>query len=145
MWRWSDPGVCASHCRQLSRLHGIVSGVIVPMDFVHFLDSILFSIRMICILGHNSGFPCPICLVPRLEQSKLGKVWPIRTVAATEAILERARHSETKAEKDKILHEQSLRDIRVSGSNVSANCTLSLRTHWSQLKYSLYCRVPSSI
>ncbi|QRV96205.1 hypothetical protein RhiJN_24223 [Ceratobasidium sp. AG-Ba] len=67
---------------------------------------------MVCILGHKSGFPCAICLVPRLEQSKLGEQWPPRTVSSTIATLRRAENTGTKTEKESILQEQSLRDVR---------------------------------
>ncbi|KAG9094666.1 hypothetical protein FS749_012061 [Ceratobasidium sp. UAMH 11750] len=69
-------------------------------------------IRMVCILGHNSGFPCPICLVPRLEQSKLMEVWPTRTVSGSEDVLDRANQAPTISKRNEILHEQSLRNIR---------------------------------
>ncbi|KAG9098331.1 hypothetical protein FS749_004060 [Ceratobasidium sp. UAMH 11750] len=69
-------------------------------------------IRMVCIHGHKGRFPCPICLVPRLEQSNLLKLWPMRTVSATEDILCRAKSAPTKTEREKILKEQSLRNIR---------------------------------
>ncbi|KAF8603005.1 hypothetical protein BDV93DRAFT_556926 [Ceratobasidium sp. AG-I] len=69
-------------------------------------------IRFVCILGAKSGFPCPICLVPRLEQSSLLKSWPNRTVVLTEDLLERVEQAATAAVKSEILHEQSLRNIR---------------------------------
>ncbi|KAG8727553.1 hypothetical protein FRC10_005855, partial [Ceratobasidium sp. 414] len=69
-------------------------------------------VRMVCILGHRSGFPCPICLVPRLEQSKLMESWPRRTVSSSEDVLHRANQAPTAIECDEILHEQSLRNMR---------------------------------
>ncbi|KDN42568.1 hypothetical protein RSAG8_06711, partial [Rhizoctonia solani AG-8 WAC10335] len=69
-------------------------------------------IRMICILGHRSDFPCPICLVPRLEQSDLMKSWPVRTASATEEIFARAETAESLSESDRILREQSFRNVR---------------------------------
>ncbi|KDN35213.1 hypothetical protein RSAG8_11788, partial [Rhizoctonia solani AG-8 WAC10335] len=71
-------------------------------------------IKMICILGHQSNFPCPKCLVPRQEQSKLTKTWPMRTVSETEALFDRANSAETSSERDQILKEQSLRSVHMS-------------------------------
>lgn len=70
--------------------------------------------RIACILGHSSGFPCPICLVPRLEQCQLAGDWPSRTVLSSQRLVERANESTTLEGRSKILHEQSLRDIKVS-------------------------------
>ncbi|KAB5587904.1 hypothetical protein CTheo_8654 [Ceratobasidium theobromae] len=69
-------------------------------------------IKMICILGHSSDFPCPICLVPRLEQSRLTKSWPIRTTFMTKQILSQAKKAESAVEKDAILKKQSLQSVR---------------------------------
>ncbi|CAE6460610.1 unnamed protein product, partial [Rhizoctonia solani] len=69
-------------------------------------------IKMICILGHRSGFPCPICLVPQKQQSKLTQAWPLRTVQDTEAIMSQAEDAESPAEAPEILREQSHRSVR---------------------------------
>jgi hypothetical protein len=78
---------------------------------------------MICILGHRSGFPCPICLVPRKEQSKLTKSWPMRTVSETENILSQVNNAVSTSERDAILKEQSLRNVRVRHSSWTSNIT----------------------
>ncbi|KEP46313.1 hypothetical protein V565_206070 [Rhizoctonia solani 123E] len=69
-------------------------------------------IRMVCILGHRSDFPCPTCLVPRLQQSKLSEKWPVRTVLETEDILQCALNEPQPSVKKTILQEQSLRSVR---------------------------------
>lgn len=82
---------------------------------------------MTCILGHRSGFPCPICLVPRLEQSNISKVWPRRTVSASKELLSRASLAPSLAKKEDILREQSLRDIQViSALTLTLSCLINL-------------------
>ncbi|KAG8710978.1 hypothetical protein FRC11_003923 [Ceratobasidium sp. 423] len=65
--------------------------------------------RITCILGHKSGFPCPICLVPRLQQGDLVQSWPNRTVNGSEALILRASKERYIKDRDEILSEQSLR------------------------------------
>ena len=72
------------------------------------------SSRIACILGHSSGFPCPICLVPRLEQCELVGTWPLRTNIGSQELLIRANESTTLGARHGVLLEQSLRDIQVS-------------------------------
>lgn len=61
------------------------------------------------ILGHSSGFPCPICLVPRLEQGDLLGSWQNRTVLGAENPIARASEAYTQKARDGVLLEQSLR------------------------------------
>ncbi|EUC64240.1 hypothetical protein RSOL_437800 [Rhizoctonia solani AG-3 Rhs1AP] len=71
--------------------------------------------KILSILGHQSGFPCPVCLVPRGKQGDLsGTVWPRRTHEETLLILERAENASTKQEAKEIRQEQSLRATQSS-------------------------------
>ncbi|KAG9125007.1 hypothetical protein FRC07_009351 [Ceratobasidium sp. 392] len=79
-------------------------------------------IRMVCILGHKSKLPCPICLVPRRDQSQLMKQWPMRTVPSTEDVLRRANNAVSAAQRDSILKEQSLRNIRSAFFDIIPPC-----------------------
>ncbi|KDN40330.1 hypothetical protein RSAG8_08240, partial [Rhizoctonia solani AG-8 WAC10335] len=65
--------------------------------------------RITCILGHQSGFPCPICLVPRSQQGDLNRTWPHRTVNGSEKLVHRAQKAKYLKDRDEILSEQSLR------------------------------------
>ncbi|QRV91941.1 hypothetical protein RhiJN_19959 [Ceratobasidium sp. AG-Ba] len=71
-------------------------------------------IRMLCMLGASSDCPCPICLVPRSEQSRLTQSWQLRSVLATKELLDRARAAPNMAKRKKILHEQSIRYLESS-------------------------------
>lgn len=48
-------------------------------------------IKAALILGVKSGFPCPICLVPRDKLYLKSIVWPLRTVSGTSQLREQAR------------------------------------------------------
>lgn len=80
------------------------------------MKQIVSRCRITCILGHKSGFPCPICLVPRLEQGNLDGIWPERTVNSSEMLVLRAKRSKYLKDQDEILSEQSLRICPVSCS-----------------------------
>ncbi|KAG8693215.1 hypothetical protein FRC08_009259, partial [Ceratobasidium sp. 394] len=65
--------------------------------------------KIAAILGARSGFPCPICLVPRALQGNLVGTWPIRTPEGTKDVLRRAKKAKTVESQKLILREQSLR------------------------------------
>ncbi|KAG9119795.1 hypothetical protein FRC07_005011, partial [Ceratobasidium sp. 392] len=66
--------------------------------------------KIAAILGSLSGFPCPICLVPREDQGDLsGTEWPLRTHKDTLDVLDCARKAKTVAARKLICREQSLR------------------------------------
>ncbi|KAL1713402.1 hypothetical protein EV715DRAFT_296107 [Schizophyllum commune] len=65
--------------------------------------------RVAGILGPQSFFPCPICLVHTDDQWDLSVQWPKRTVEGTEKLLRRARRCKTKQDRKEVLSQQSLR------------------------------------
>ncbi|KAI0315267.1 hypothetical protein OF83DRAFT_1173981 [Amylostereum chailletii] len=67
-------------------------------------------VRAVLILGANSKFPCPICLVPRDALAILTGTWPKRTLEGTKALLGEARGLTTKKVAKAKLQEQSIRD-----------------------------------
>ncbi|KEP45810.1 hypothetical protein V565_239550 [Rhizoctonia solani 123E] len=70
--------------------------------------------KILSLLGHQSGFPCPICLVPRDEQGDLsGTSWEPRTYEGTREVLNRASLAKKPAEAKAIRQEQSLRQTEV--------------------------------
>jgi len=80
-----------------------------------------FSIKIIGILGVQSGFTCPICLVPNAEQSDLSKTWPQQTHADTTTHLNDAAAASTEVERQIILHHRSLCLIEVRTTNKNHN------------------------
>lgn len=69
---------------------------------------------MSTILGAQSGYPCPICLVPRDQQYALGNTWPLRTLEGTNSLVSLARLQERRKDQKQLLDQQSLRPITVS-------------------------------
>ena len=72
-------------------------------------------VRISGILGSNSLYPCPICLVPKDKLSQLGHTWPARTKESTDALITKASWQRTKEARKNTLASQSLRYIYVSG------------------------------
>ncbi|KAG8752853.1 hypothetical protein FRC12_011767 [Ceratobasidium sp. 428] len=69
--------------------------------------------KILALLGAKSGFPCPICLVPRELQGDLsGKRWPLRTYNDTMDIQAQAESAKTKSAAKNIRAEQSLRKTK---------------------------------
>ncbi|KIJ58589.1 hypothetical protein HYDPIDRAFT_178048 [Hydnomerulius pinastri MD-312] len=67
---------------------------------------------MALLRGLMSGFPCPICLVPKSELSSAeGGTYPHRTSEETQALITEARAQNRIEDKEKILKSQSLRDV----------------------------------
>ncbi|KAG1857471.1 hypothetical protein F4604DRAFT_1589912 [Suillus subluteus] len=66
---------------------------------------------MALIRGLKGKFPCPICLVPRDEQSVLSHELRLRTSAESEETLRLARAKKSKKEREKLLKTYSLRDV----------------------------------
>lgn len=76
-----------------------------------------FSAKAATILGANSQFACPSCLVPRIFLCDLsGTVYPPRTRNGTLTLLGRADKCTTKSEAYKVLLEQSVRNVSVSST-----------------------------
>ncbi|KAG8697556.1 hypothetical protein FRC08_006452 [Ceratobasidium sp. 394] len=70
--------------------------------------------KIVTILGSLSGFPCPICLVPRELQGDLTSEWPLRTREGTLEVLRRASKAKTATSRGLIRREQSLRKTQNS-------------------------------
>lgn len=87
----------------------------VPMLFpcIAFID-IMDSAMMVLIRGVNGKAPCPICLVPKLEQNNLETEYELRTSERTREILQIARGLRTQELRDDYLGEFGLRNIDVS-------------------------------
>jgi hypothetical protein len=68
---------------------------------------------MALIRGINSLFPCPVCLVPGDKLSDLSVTFPLRTTEAMKAVYEEANNAPNAAEKEAILKESGLRDVKV--------------------------------
>jgi hypothetical protein len=72
---------------------------------------------MALIHGLMGKFPCPICLVPREELSKISNVHRLRTSVDAKALHARAQESTTLEVREQILSSESLRDVDVSLSS----------------------------
>jgi hypothetical protein len=70
---------------------------------------------MALIRGEKGLFPCPICLVPRDEQSDLSKLHPLRTAEQTRSAYETGLEL-TAADCDELLKSKGLRNVEVSMS-----------------------------
>jgi len=68
---------------------------------------------MALIRGINSHFPCPVCLVPGEKLSDLSLTFPLRTTEKMKAVYEEANKLPSVAEKEAILKEFGLRDVKV--------------------------------
>jgi hypothetical protein len=68
---------------------------------------------MALIRGINSLFPCPVCLVPGDKLSDLSVTFPLRTTEAMKAIYEEANNAPNAGEKEAILKESGLQDVKV--------------------------------
>lgn len=62
--------------------------------------------------GHQSDFPCPVCLVPNAHMSD-GSTHPLRTSKSMQKVFNEAAAMATKAEQDKYLQGYGLRDVKV--------------------------------
>ncbi|KAG2093553.1 hypothetical protein BD769DRAFT_1615706 [Suillus cothurnatus] len=69
------------------------------------------QVVMALIRGLMGKFPCPICLVPREELSKISNVHRLRTSVDAKALRARARESTTLEVREQILSSESLRDV----------------------------------
>ncbi|KAI0061984.1 hypothetical protein BV25DRAFT_1916289 [Artomyces pyxidatus] len=86
-------------------LKGFPLVAVVSMDYEE-------MVRAALILGANSGYPCPICLVPRELQGDLSQTWERRTVEGTRQLVVAARSLKTKKARSAKLKEQSVRDLK---------------------------------
>lgn len=68
---------------------------------------------MALIRGTTCDFPCPKCLVPKLETHQ-GRVYAARTTQSMKNIYEDAYNMRTATEGDRLLQSYGLRDIPVS-------------------------------
>lgn len=64
--------------------------------------------------GPQSNFPCPICLVPRVEMSK-GVLYPLRTTATMKEVYKKAMEAGTADEREQIVKNVGLRCTKVCG------------------------------
>jgi len=71
------------------------------------------SCRAVSILGANSNFACPTCLVPKCELWNLGGEYPPRTKGAALALLREAEYMPTATQRYAILLRQSIRYMTV--------------------------------
>ena len=78
---------------------------------------------MVLTRGTTCDFPCPICLVPKLEMHN-GTVYPIRTTQSMKKVYEDACEMRTVAESEKHLQGHGLQEILVNIDLVK--CTLKL-------------------
>jgi len=69
---------------------------------------------MALIRGLNSHRPCPVCLIPGDCLSDLSETYPLRTTETMRAVYEEGQQARTVAEKQEILKEYGLRDVKVS-------------------------------
>ncbi|KAG2126460.1 hypothetical protein BD769DRAFT_1652763 [Suillus cothurnatus] len=69
------------------------------------------QVVMALIRGLMGKFPCPICLVPREELSKISNVHRLRTSVDAKALRAQARESTTLEVREQILSSESLRDV----------------------------------
>jgi hypothetical protein len=67
---------------------------------------------MALIRGEKGLYPCPICLVPRGQQSDLSTFHTLRTAAHTREIYE-AGQKLTSAEREELLKSEGLRNVEV--------------------------------
>jgi hypothetical protein len=63
--------------------------------------------------GVNGLYPCPVCLVPKNEQSDLMKSHPLCTAEDTQKICEDAKSMRTEADKENILKTRGIWLIEV--------------------------------
>ena len=77
--------------------------------------------------GTTCDFPCPICLVPKLEMHK-GTVYPIRTTQSMKKVYEDACKMRTAAEAEKHLQGHGLREILVSSTLTWSNAHSNYKT-----------------
>jgi hypothetical protein len=67
---------------------------------------------MALIRGTKGNFPCPMCLVPRSDQSDLTKVHTLRTSQCSKDLYESGL-GRTAAVREDLLKTQSLRNVEV--------------------------------
>lgn len=67
---------------------------------------------MALIRGAQSGFPCPVCLVPKDEMCK-GRVYPCRTTKTMREVYNDAMEQETVKKQEDHLKSAGLRGIEV--------------------------------
>ncbi|KAJ6552133.1 hypothetical protein DFH09DRAFT_1248753 [Mycena vulgaris] len=72
----------------------------------------VFRSVMALIRGLQGLYPCPICFVPWDQQSDLSTAHPLRTGIESQRILEEARETRTVAEREEILKDHGLRDVK---------------------------------
>lgn len=142
VWRWGYPYISSHNWCDICGLYGAVSCGVFYYPTTYLIN---LSCRIACILGHSSGFPCPICLVPRLEQCQLVGDWPIRTVLDSQNLLVRADDAPTLEKRHQILLEQSLREVEVSYTTLAFRSKSDeahaehLSWYHSTLFFSIFC------
>ncbi|KAJ6469116.1 hypothetical protein DFH09DRAFT_1111256 [Mycena vulgaris] len=81
--------------------------LILAADYEEAFRSVMALIR-----GLQGLYPCPICFVPWDQQSDLSTAHPLRTGIESQRILEEARETRTVAEREEILKDHGLRDVK---------------------------------
>src|SRR5882757_8716490 len=69
---------------------------------------------MALIRGGRGMCPCPVCLVPILEQRNITTQYPLRTAVQTKNLIEQTKSKRTEAEKEEILKAHGIRAVSVS-------------------------------
>jgi hypothetical protein len=82
---------------------------------------------MALIRGAQGKFPCPICFIPKDEQSDLTQVYDLRTAKDTQKTLKAADALEHGTAKEALLKSKGLRYIKVSGNSSDLGHLLTTR------------------
>ncbi|KZV71295.1 hypothetical protein PENSPDRAFT_734188 [Peniophora sp. CONT] len=94
-------GIYFEHGKIMYKGHTLLS--IASMDYEEMIKAAL-------ILGVQSGFPCPICLVPSDQLLDVTHTWPMRTTKDATRLIKQASKL-GKTARAKKLREQSIRDV----------------------------------
>ncbi|KAJ3559142.1 hypothetical protein NM688_g517 [Phlebia brevispora] len=94
-------------CEHNSAIHVYDSHPTVAMNIMDLEE----RYHVACLLGVQSKFSCPICLVPSDQQNNFWGTWPARTQKDARAILQQLHHLPTKKAHHELLSTYSLRDI----------------------------------
>lgn len=102
------------HLDSICRLRGTVCQIFLSFMKLFNHQYVLFRCIMALIRGLNSHRPCPVCLIPGDCLSDLSETYPLRTTETMRAIYEEAQEARTVVEKQELLKEYGLRNVKVS-------------------------------
>jgi hypothetical protein len=74
----------------------------------------------------QANFPCPKCLVPKDQLACLTRRFTQRTTATMRAVLQKAQGMRTKKDKEKVLRDSGLHDVKVPHLTLALNLTHAL-------------------